>query len=54
LVMFRWGSAPAGATCKPGCCVKYLDNPIVTLTHDYAPGQILAFVVCQVELESQS
>jgi hypothetical protein len=36
-------------TRKPECCVEYLDNSLVMLICDYAPGQILVFVVCSVE-----
>jgi hypothetical protein len=51
--MFMWEKSP-GVTCKPDCCIEYLDNPMVTQTHDDAPGQIVAFVVCPVDIESQS
>ncbi len=52
-VMFRWEKSP-GVIRKPECCVEYLDNPRVTQTHDYAPGQIVAFVVCPIDPESDS
>jgi hypothetical protein len=51
--MFRWQKS-VGVTRKPECCVGYLDDPMVTQNHDYAPGQIVAFVICPAELESQS
>jgi hypothetical protein len=43
-VMIRWEKS-SPVTRKPECCVEYLDNPLVTQTHDYAPAQIVAFVV---------
>jgi hypothetical protein len=43
-----WEKSP-GVTRKPECCIAYLDNPMVTQTHDYTPGQLVAFVVCPVE-----
>jgi hypothetical protein len=50
-VMFKWENLPM-VTHKPECCVEYLDNPLVTQTHDYAPGQIIALVVCTQDNES--
>jgi hypothetical protein len=40
-------------TRRPECCVEYLENPMVTQTHDYAPGQIVTFVVCPVPNETE-
>ena len=53
-VMFRWEKSTQKVHRAPDCCVEYLDNPSVSLTHDYAPGQILAFVVCPVEIVNGS
>ena len=52
-VMFRWEKSTP-VTRRPECCVEYLDNPLVTQTHDYAPGQIVTFVVCPVPNETES
>ena len=49
-VMFRWEKSEQIVNRVPDCCVEYLDNTNVSLTHDYAPGQILAFVVYPVEI----
>jgi hypothetical protein len=49
-VMFRWES---NLTRRPECCVKYLDNLMVTQTHDYAPRQLVRFVVCPVPNETE-
>jgi hypothetical protein len=51
LVMFRWKKSTL-VTCRPECCVEYLDNPMVTQAHDYAPRQIVTFVVCPVPNEA--
>jgi hypothetical protein len=51
-VMFRWERSTT-VTRRPECCVEYLDNPLVTQTHDYAPGQIVTFVVCPVTNETE-
>jgi hypothetical protein len=51
-VMFRWERSTA-VTRRPECCVEYLDNPLVTQIHDYAPGQIVTFVVCPVTNETE-
>jgi hypothetical protein len=51
-VMFRWEKSTQ-VTRRPECCVEYLDNPMVTQTHDYAPGQIVTFVVCPVPNETE-
>ena len=40
-------------TPRPECCVEYLDNSMVTQTHDYAPRQIVMFVVCPVPNETE-
>lgn len=50
--MFRWEKSP-GVIRKPDCVVDYLDNRAAASTHDYAPGQILAFVVCSAQLLNQ-
>jgi hypothetical protein len=50
-VMFRWEKSTL-ITCRPECCVEYLDNPMVTQTHDYAPEQIITFVVCPAPNET--
>jgi hypothetical protein len=50
--MFRWEKLTQ-VTRRPECCVAYLDNPMVTQTHDYAPGQIVTFVVCPVPNETE-
>jgi hypothetical protein len=50
--MFRWERSTT-VTRRPECCVEYLDNPLVTQTHDYAPGQIVTFVVCPVTNETE-
>jgi hypothetical protein len=42
--MIRWEKS-SQVTGKSECCVEYLDNPLVTQTHDYAPTQIVAFVL---------
>jgi hypothetical protein len=49
-VMFRCEKS-IQVTRRPEYCVEYLDNPMVTQTHDYAPGQIVTFVVCPVPNE---
>jgi hypothetical protein len=49
-VMFRWEKSRL-VTRRPECCVEYLDNPMVTQTHDYAPRQIVTFVVCPVPVK---
>ena len=49
--MVRWEKSTL-VTRRPECCVEYLDNPMVTQTHDYAPGQIVTFVVCPVPNET--
>jgi hypothetical protein len=51
-VMVRWEKSTL-VTHRPECCVEYLDNPMVTQSHDYAPGQIVTFVVCPVPDETQ-
>jgi hypothetical protein len=40
-------------TRRPECCVEYLDNPMVTQSHEYTPRQIVTFVVCPVPDETQ-
>jgi hypothetical protein len=45
--MVRWEKSTL-VTRRPECCVEYLDNPMVTETYDYAPRQIVTFVVCPV------
>jgi hypothetical protein len=52
-VIFRWEKS-ARVTGRPECCVEYLDNPMVTQTHDYAPAQIVTFAVCSVQNEPES
>ena len=52
-VMFRWEKSTL-VTRRLECCVEYLDNPMVTQTHDYAPGQIVTFVLCPVPNETES
>ncbi len=51
-VMFRWEKSTL-VTRRPECCVEYLDNPMVTQTHDYAPGQIVTFVVCPASNDTE-
>ena len=51
--MIRWEKS-ARVTRNSECCVEYLDNPLVTQHHDYAPRQIIAFVVCPEENETVS
>ena len=53
-VMFRWEKSTNSVHRAPDCCVEYLDNPRLSSNHDYAPGQILAFVVCPVEVVGDS
>ncbi len=51
-VIFRWEKSTL-VTRRPECCVEYLDNPMVTQTHDYAPGQIVTFVVCRAPNDTE-
>jgi hypothetical protein len=51
-VMVRWEKSTL-VTRRPECCVEYLDNPMVTQSHDYAPEQIVRFVVCPVPNETE-
>jgi hypothetical protein len=51
-MMFRWEKSTL-VTRRPECCVEYLDNPMVTQSHDYAPGQNVTFVVCPVPNETE-
>ena len=50
--MVRWEKSTL-VTRRPECCVEYLDNPMVTQSHDYVPGKINTFVVCPVRNETQ-
>jgi hypothetical protein len=49
-VMVRWEKSTL-VTRRPD--VEYLNNPMVTQSHDYAPGQIVTFVVCPVPNETE-
>jgi hypothetical protein len=50
--MVRWEKSTL-VTRRPECCVEYLDNPMVTQSHDYAPGQLVMFVIRPVPNETQ-
>jgi hypothetical protein len=51
--MFRWKRSLKGVTRKPECGVEYLDDPMVTLKHDHAPGEFFACVIFPEEPEGK-